>query len=119
MLLIESDPERRRLLSDALKAFGVAVTAVGCIAEIERWPTGQVVVIEASFFSPWWNHVGATHVIVLADSDAIGRMACDEGATAWMPRPCTASELLARVGLLGLTLSAQCDVKEVPDINVA
>ena len=42
------------------------------IAEIQRWPIGEIVVVDARQFTPWWAVVGAAHVVVL--SDASGQM---------------------------------------------
>jgi hypothetical protein len=102
VLLIESDTERRAELSMALQASGIAVVAVGCVADIERWPAGDVVVTESDRFTPWWTHVGATYVIVLADTAEQGADACERGATAWIPRRCTPDTLVGALRQLGL-----------------
>jgi hypothetical protein len=94
-MLIESDPGRRQCLGDALRAAGSEVTAVASTIDIRLWPIGQAVVVESSSFSPWWKHVGATQVVVLADTSAAGIDACGLGATAWVPRRCTPESLLA------------------------
>ncbi|MET0167384.1 MAG: hypothetical protein ABW318_20570 [Vicinamibacterales bacterium] len=36
------------------------------IAEIQRWPVGEIVVVDARQFTPWWAVVGAAHVVVLS-----------------------------------------------------
>jgi len=97
VLLIESDAERRLQLRSALQASGIAVEAVACISDIERWPAGKVVVTDGERFTPWWTQVGATHVIVLADTAEQGIDACLRGATAWVPRGCAPAALVVKV----------------------
>jgi DNA-binding NarL/FixJ family response regulator len=94
VLLIEADSERRARLATALAASGITVIAVASIAEIERWPDGDVVVTDGERFTPWWMQVGARHVIVLADSAQQGVEACQRGASAWLPRSCSPDVLI-------------------------
>lgn len=94
MLLIEGDSERRAELATALAASGMTVVAVASIAEVERWPEGDVVVTDSERFTPWWVQVGASHVIVLADSAEEGAHACEHGASAWVPRTCSPEALI-------------------------
>jgi hypothetical protein len=102
-LLIESNPVQRQLLAETLRSAGLNVVAVGGLCEIERWPTGAMVVTESSRFSPWWKHVGASVVVVLADTPGVGIDACRRGATAWVPRtPRPAALLAALAGLRAL-----------------
>jgi hypothetical protein len=75
MLLIDSDAQRRTFLAQQLRTAGLTVDAVERIADIERWPIGDVVIVEPKFFTPLWKHVGATHVIVLAESADVGALA--------------------------------------------
>jgi hypothetical protein len=100
MVLIESNAERRKELATALRSTGNVVVAASRIAEVERWPIGEIVVAESSFFTPLWNDVGATHVVVLADSPALGRHAVATGASAWVPRHCEPGDLLALIRTL-------------------
>ena len=65
MLVLLSDPVRRTDLTTLLRELGNEVASATCIADIERWPEGQVVVTERRFFTPFWFEVGATHVVVL------------------------------------------------------
>lgn len=102
MLLVEGDYERRSHLSHALRAEGVPVLAVGGIAEVERWPEGEVVVTDASTFTPLWKETGAAHVVVLADSDEEGMEACVRGACAWIPRDAEADTLIGVLHDLGI-----------------
>lgn len=94
MLLIEADSGRRAQLATALAASGMTVVAVSSIAEIERWPAGDVVVTDSERFTPWWMQVGATHVVVLADTAEEGVDACERGASAWVPRSCSPDLLI-------------------------
>jgi DNA-binding response OmpR family regulator len=97
VLLLEEDEKRRDQLAHEIRAAGIPVVAVGRIAEIERWPDGEVVVTDAARFTPWWKKVGATHVIVLADRPEQGTDACSRGATAWTTRMCSPDELVALI----------------------
>src|SRR5688500_16472734 len=101
MVLVESNDERRHEITTALRAGGVWVLAVGRMAELEQWPDGEVVVTESSSFTPWWKHVGASHVVVLADTAALGMEACQLGASMWVGRLCAPRVLLAMLGSLG------------------
>ena len=94
MLLIEANEERRSRLSRALTEAGVQVRAVAGIAEVERWPAGDVVVTESRRFTPLWKETGAVHVVVLADTSADGDDACRRGASAWIPRHAAAETLI-------------------------
>ena len=109
MLLIEPSPARRHRLAAALRDAGHTVVAVGNLAEIERWPSGEIVVTEGSRFTPWWKHVGASHVIVLASTPAEGQDACRRGASAWVPRTVGPAGLLAMLTAFG----------ELPDTSKA
>ena len=93
MLLIESRASRRDELASHLETVGLHVTTAGRIADVERWPAGEVVVTEAGRFTPFWKDVGASHVVVLADTAHEGAEACRRGATAWLPRGCSAGAL--------------------------
>jgi hypothetical protein len=107
VMLIESNPNRRKYLADALRIGGHHVTAVSSAIGFERWPTGHAVIVEFSSFSAWWDHVGAAQVVVLADTSADGVKACVRGATAWVPRDCGPETLLAALeGGAGLPASA-------------
>lgn len=103
MLLVEGNVERRARLSRALMAAGLSVRAVGGIAEVERWPAGDVVVTDSRRFTPFWKETGAAHVVVLADSTEEGTDACRRGASGWVPRhasPRALIDLLDELGVL-------------------
>jgi hypothetical protein len=73
MLLIASDPLLRQALARSLERFASeVVVAVGSIAEVERWPRGEVVVVEECFYTPFWLTVGAVHVVVMEHQAAAG-----------------------------------------------
>jgi hypothetical protein len=97
VLLVESDAVARRELTQALRRAGVPVRDVSSIAEIERWPAGDIVVTEAQRYTPWWKTVGATHVVVIADTPEEGLSACARGATAWIERQAHPEYLVAMV----------------------
>jgi CheY-like chemotaxis protein len=114
VLLVEGDYERRSLLSHALRAEGMPVLAVAGIAEVERWPAGDVVVTESRRFTPLWKETGAAHVVVLADTDEEGMEACVRGACAWIPRDAHADTLIGvlhELGVLEPAVSAGCDAE--------
>jgi hypothetical protein len=96
IVLLDSDPRRRGTLARALRGAGVQVSTLGSIAEMERWPVGEVLLMDVRFFSPWWHTVGARHVMVLATPEA-GPDACARGASAWIPHGCTPDALLGIV----------------------
>jgi hypothetical protein len=102
VILIESNTARRDQIASALRAAGNSVLAVERMADVERWPTGDVVITEAASFTPLWMAVGATHVVVLADSPALGLAAFSKGAAAWVSRSCNPDVLLATLKRLGV-----------------
>jgi hypothetical protein len=106
VLVIESDAARRTAFVQRLCAIGIAVTSVASICEIERWPTGDVVVTDATHFTPFWVTVGATHVVVITDSDADGIDVCRRGATAWVPRSLGPEGLVDRLQEIGVLKTA-------------
>ena len=97
MLLVETDTHQRLRMTEALEEAGLEVLGVGSIAEVERWPAGDVVITEADRFTMWWKEMGASHVLVLANTPEEGAAACARGATMWVLRPCDPSHLVAAV----------------------
>lgn len=97
VLLVEPDAARRLALMTALEDAGVTVVGAAHIGDVERWPAGELVVTDVYRFTPWWKDVGATDVIVLADTPEQGTDACDRGAAAWLPRTCPPATLVALV----------------------
>ena len=97
VLLVESQPELRAQLGEALRNAGMTVTEASRVGDVERWPSGHTVVTEAARYTTWWRYVGAEHVIVLAATECEGLTACSSGATAWLPRSCGPDELVRTV----------------------
>ncbi len=112
MLLVEGDYERRSQLSRALRAEGMPVMAVSGIAEVERWPAGDVVVTESRRFTTLWKETGAAHVVVLAETDEDGMEACVRGACAWVPRDAHADALIGVLHGLGVFEAAMSGERE-------
>jgi hypothetical protein len=102
MVLIESDSLRRDVLARALRDAGIAVLAVSSIAELERWPSGEVVVTESSQFTTWWREVGCTQVVVLEETAAEGIRCRRMGAALTLGRRCPASRLVTALRSLGV-----------------
>jgi DNA-binding response OmpR family regulator len=97
MLLLESDAHERIRLTEALEEAGLPVLGVSSIAEVEKWPSGDVVITAAERFTVWWKEMGATHVLVLANTPEEGAAACERGATMWVLKPCNTQQLVAAV----------------------
>ena|SRR5688572_10149852 len=97
MLLLESDTNERERLMEALEDAGLPVMGVSSIAEVERWPAGDVVITAADRFTSWWRQMGAAHVLVLANTPEEGEAACARGATMWVLKPCSPERLVAAV----------------------
>lgn len=97
MLLLESDDHERERLMEALEQAGLRVSGVASMAEVERWPAGDLVITPAERFTMWWKEVGATHVLVLAKTPEEGAAALARGASMWVLRPCSPDELVAAV----------------------
>ena len=68
VLLLDSNGQRRNRIAASLRARGFLVSTATTIAEIERWPAGQIVVVDATCFTPLWTMIGAAHVVVLSDA---------------------------------------------------
>ena len=96
-VLLESDPVRLVRLHRGLRDAGIDVVAVRCIAEIEHWPSDTFVITDIDHFTPLWREVGATSVIVLANTREQGIEACQQGATRWLRHNCTVRQLLAAI----------------------
>ena len=66
MLVVHSDLELRGELARTLRRWTrEAVATAGRLADVERWPVGEVVVIEERFLTPFWLTVGTAHVMVV------------------------------------------------------
>jgi hypothetical protein len=69
VVFIDGNDRRRRRLVNCLEREGIPVVAAGSVAELEGWPVGKVLVTHAASVTPLWFDMGASHVVVLADSD--------------------------------------------------
>jgi hypothetical protein len=81
VLLLDSNGQRRNRLAASLRASGFLVSTASTIAEIERWPVGQIVVVDAACFTPLWTTVGAAHVVVLSDGVDAAPLTGEGGCT--------------------------------------
>jgi hypothetical protein len=86
VLVVAADPLCRDGLEAVLRARGFEVAAVRHIAEIERWPIGEIVVVDARQFTPWWAVVGAAHVVVLSDTTDGAEQISSGVPSTWIPR---------------------------------
>jgi hypothetical protein len=94
--VIASDAQRRRLVIEACRAAGIAVIGVAHVAEIERWPHGDIVITDVAHLTTWWRTVGAVEVIALVEHPPEGLVALQNGATSWLD-PQRVSELTLRI----------------------
>ena len=75
VVFIDGNDGRRQKLVKCLEREGIPVVAASCVAELEGWPVGKVLVTHAASVTPIWFDMGAAHVVVLADSDEERAMA--------------------------------------------
>jgi hypothetical protein len=69
VVFIDDNDGRRQTLVQCLEREGIPVVAASSVAELEGWPVGKVLVTHAASVTPVWFDMGASHVVVLADSD--------------------------------------------------
>jgi hypothetical protein len=84
VLIIDSDMHRREFLVAACRSRGIETRGVGRVAEIPRWPVGDVVVTDFAHLSDWWRRVGASRVVALVANAAEAQAALVTGATEWI-----------------------------------
>ena len=70
ILLLDMDVRRREQTARMLRECGFEISVKSHIAEIERWPVGQIVVVDAARFTPWWVEVGAVRVVIWSAATA-------------------------------------------------
>jgi len=87
VLIIDGDPRQRAALAQACRTAGLSVRAVGSMAEVARWPLGEIVVTDVAHLTPLWGRVGAAAVIVLLPRAADSTKAAERGATHWLQPP--------------------------------
>jgi hypothetical protein len=80
VVVLDAEDARLEQTVSSLRAHGIRVVAATRIANLERWPVGEVVVTDAAHATRWWSDVGATHMIVLADTDEERSLAERSGA---------------------------------------
>jgi len=69
VVFIDDNDGRRQKLVKCLEREGIPVIAASTVAELEGWPIGKVLVTHAASVTPLWFDMGASHVVVLADSE--------------------------------------------------
>lgn len=84
VLLLDPDLPRREQLAQALRSRGFGISVANRIADLERWPVGHIVVVDAARFTPWWAEVGAIRVLVLSDSAVPVDLTCGGVPCTWI-----------------------------------
>ena len=82
VVLVDGDDARRERLVSLLRARDIRVIAASRVADLERWPIGDVLVTDAAQATRWWIDVGVTHMVVLADTSEERSQAERAGASA-------------------------------------
>jgi hypothetical protein len=100
VVLMDADDVRRRILGGACRAAGLRVYSVASVAELQRWPDGDIVVAGSIYITPLWRQVGAVEVIALVDDASEGMTAVTNGATRWLAVPQSPSGVAALIALL-------------------
>ena len=95
VLLLDCDTLRREQLATVLRERGFTLSVKSHIAEIERWPVGQIVVVDAERFTPWWGDVGAALVVVLSGTTDDDSVVYKGVQYRWLPRGSGPDALLA------------------------
>jgi hypothetical protein len=103
VLLLSADSDCRSEFAAALQSRGFEVCSVRHIAEIQRWPVGEIVVVDARQFTPWWAVVGAAHVIVLSDASEQFEKISNDVPSTWLRRECGPDALIAALESLPST----------------
>ena len=97
VLVIVTDPTWRATLERVCRAAGAQVRAIGAVAEVERWPEGEIVITDAAHVTPVWKKVGAIDVIALVRNAQEGYAALDRGASRWLPTDSSVAEVTAAI----------------------
>ena len=95
VLLLDLDIRRRNQFASVLRGKGFEVAAISYMAEIERWPVGQVVVVDAARFTPWWIEVGAVRVVVFSAAAVEERRIYNGVPCTWIPNAAGPDALIA------------------------
>ena len=95
ILLLDLNVRRREQVAHILRQYGFKISVRNHIAEIERWPVGQIVVVDDARFTTWWIEVGAIRVVILSGA-AAGKSDVYKGVPCmWLPRGSGPEALLA------------------------
>jgi len=68
VLIVGFGNSDRAALRLAFESVGVPARAAASIADVDRWPEGQVVVTDPAHATPIWRTVGAAEVIVIGQT---------------------------------------------------
>jgi hypothetical protein len=102
VLVVVANPVLRAQVVGACRTAGVPVVGASCVAEVERWPNGQIVITDPVYLMPFWRIVGATQVLVVAETADDARTCARRGATGLLsvpPTPTAIAALVARTNL--------------------
>jgi hypothetical protein len=95
VLLLDLDTRRRKQFASVLRGRGFKISAMSYIAEIERWPMGQIVVVDAARFTPWWTEVGAVRVVILSATSVEESRVYNGVPCTWIPHGAGPDVLIA------------------------
>jgi hypothetical protein len=111
VLIVVADPARRAGLEQACRAAGVRARGAGSVAELERWPDGEMVITDAAYVTPLWHEFGAADVIALVENAEQGVAALGRGASKWLQHGSSVVDIAASAR------SQTLDTSEVPHFN--
>jgi hypothetical protein len=95
ILLLDLNLRRREQVAHILRKSGFEISVKSHIAEIERWPVGQIVVVDAARFTTWWIEVGAVRVVIWSLAAAAESRTYNGVPCTWIPRGSAPEALLA------------------------
>jgi hypothetical protein len=95
VVIVDPDPRQFADIIVACHRAGVPALAIRRIAELERWPYGQIVVMRAAHVTALWKAVGVRHVMAIVEDVADGAAALKRGATEWALRQQGAASVAA------------------------
>ena len=95
ILLLDLDTRRRHQFASVLRGRGFEISVMSYIAEIERWPVGEIVVVDAARFTPWWTEVGALRVVVLSATAVEESRVYNGVPCTWIPHGAGPDALIA------------------------
>ena len=95
ILLLDLNLRRRDQVAHILRQSGFEISVKSHIAEIERWPVGQIVVVDAARFTPWWIEVGAVRVVIWSRVAAAESRVYKGVPCMWIPHRSGPEALLA------------------------